>query len=397
MIEQLLLDTLWQGAVIVACAAGVTAMLPQRNASTRYAVWFVALLALPLVPLLTTWHPVPLPSSPVARVSMATTVITARSAVHGINLIALLWLCGFAWSLLRLGISFARIRRIVNDATPAPHLGSYVMLSRDVTVPIAAGIFSPAIVVPQHLAETLDPVDLELIVRHERAHLKRGDVAGNLIQRLLESMLFFNPWAYVVGRRLVVEREAACDDWAVATTGHSDRYALCLAQLARDVRRSHTPILTPSAIGPKNLIVGRIARLLNGKVAQLKINYFVLGTSVAIFAALAFALQTPKSVAATNLAATTAATQSCNREATVTNPAPPDIPQGSYRGTVVATALVTIAPDGQVTGAKIAQSSGYPGVDNATIAAATHSTYSAAISNCKPVAGQYLFKVRATP
>ncbi len=394
MMVQLIVDSLWQGALVVVFAALVTVMLPKRSAATRYAVWFVALLALPIVPILTLWHPAPTPAIalPAADgMTMATALFTAKAA-HAGTTIAIVWLCGFAFSLTRLAISYARIRTIVRRATAVPKLGNDVLLSNEVTIPIAVGVVSPRIVMPADLVQTLDPVDLEIILRHERAHIRRGDVAGNFVQRLIESALFFNPWVFIVGRQLIVEREAACDDRAIYSTNYSNRYATCLAQLACGVRRSRTPLLTPSAIGPRHLIVDRIARLLNGKVPQVRINYFVLGASAALFIALGLALGTPRVVSAT----TSTAGTKCNHPASVVTPAVPAIPT-SFHANGYATALVSLDQNGNVLGVKIAHSSGYAVLDNATRTAALKSTYAPAVKQCKPVAGQYLFKVKARP
>jgi beta-lactamase regulating signal transducer with metallopeptidase domain len=400
MMNTILLDGLWQGGIIAAIAAGATALVPQRQAATRYAVWFTALVALALVPVFTVWHPVPafapLPM-PVEHTAVATSVITARAAsATGMWLLAA-WLIGVAVCFLRLGVSHARIARIVRNATQAPEFGAGVVTSNELSVPIAAGLFKPVVVIPASLAMTLERSDLESIVAHERAHIRRMDVAGNLVQRVVEACLFFNPWIYVIGRQLIAEREAACDDWAVSATGEADRYATCLAQLGQGAPNSRVPLLTPSAIGSRHMLVGRIARLLNGKVAQLKINYLVLGASVVTFGILVVLLQTSSGQAATAKPVNVAATASCNAPAAVLKPAIPDIPQSSVKANVSADALVTIGADGRPMTAKIVKSSGSPAVDKATFQAALASTYSPKTVDCKPVAGEYVFHVQASP
>jgi beta-lactamase regulating signal transducer with metallopeptidase domain len=113
----------------------------------------------------------------------------------------------------RLAASFVRIERIRRRATPLDVCGERVLVSNDVTIPIAAGIFNPVVIIPKSIVETFAPSDVEPVIAHESAHIRRNDVAGNLIQRSIEAVLFFNPWVYVIGRNLVNERESACDDW----------------------------------------------------------------------------------------------------------------------------------------------------------------------------------------
>ncbi len=128
---------------------------------------------------------------------------------------AAFWGAGILVCTVRIAISYLCLGRIRRSATPAPRLGERVFTSPLVPVPIAAGLWHPVVIVPNDLFDTLAPRDLEAIIAHERAHIARNDIFGNVVQRLVESLLFFNPWVYVIGRQLVKEREAACDDWAV--------------------------------------------------------------------------------------------------------------------------------------------------------------------------------------
>jgi beta-lactamase regulating signal transducer with metallopeptidase domain len=428
MIDTVLLNSLWQGALIVAIAALTTLFVPKHHAATRYAVWFTALLALAILPVASVLHPAPaigaLPA-PVEHTAAAPSLVTAKAALASGSWLAFLWSAGVALALIRLGLSFSRISGIVRSASPAPELGADVMISARVDFPIAARIVSPLIIIPKHLAETLDRADLGDIVRHERAHIERRDILANLIQRVIEALLFFNPWTYLIGRRLIAEREAACDDRAVHASGQADRYASCLARLAQSPRASHAPLLTPSAIGSRRMLVGRIARLLSGKATELNINYRAVGASVLAFALLTALLQTSTGLAAngsaplgsgvavaasacvfpTNLTAHTPEEKAKLRkelfatsaEVKILNPAAPNIPRSGFRPNATANALVTVAPDGHPASAKIVLSSGSAGMDRAVVNAAMASTYSPAMHDCKLVAGQYLFQVSTGP
>jgi TonB family protein len=387
-----LLNGLWQGGFIALIAGLITIWIPKRHAATRYGVWFVALLALIVLPIVTLWHPNPqLAVTPPVVVTNASAIAVRATSDNSWWIIAL-WIAGVALGLTRLVRSHARITHIMKAALPAANLGPDVITSQDVAHPIAAGFFAPMVILPTNVAATLERSDLEAIVRHERAHIARCDILTNLAQRLTEACLFFNPWVYIIGRQLVIEREASCDDWAVATAD-ADRYASCLAQLASVAQPRSTPLLTPSAMGSRRMLVARIARLLNGKAMQLKTNYFVLGASAIAFALLAVLLQTttgqaaPTTVAATN-------SSNCNRSATVVNPVAPEIPKGTPSVRADVTALVAVTPHGNVSSVKIVKSSGVWAIDEATVHAATQSQYAPAMSNCKAVAGSYLFHVQ---
>ena len=164
------------------------------------------------------------------------------------------------------------------------------------------------------------------------------------------------------------------------------------------------------------MLVGRIARLLNGKATDLKTNYVALGASSVAFAILAVLLQTLDRTRSRRL--TAPRNRCCGRgksmciphqpygkhaeeksklrkelfatgaEVKVLNAATPDIPKSAFRPNTAANALVTVSPDGHPVSAKIVKSSGSPGMDHAVVNAAMASTYSPAMNNCKLVTGR---------
>lgn len=386
------------GALIAGIAWLVTRIVPARDAATRYALWYAALVALTIVPVATLWRPLgvpPLPPSIVHVSSAASNATITAAGASGAWLVAL-WLAGTLAYLTRLAISYTRIRRVVASATPRPELGPEVVSSRDVRIPITTGLLQPAIVLPADILATLDLNDLGDIIEHERAHIRRRDVLGNLVQRIVEACLFFNPWVYVIGNKLVREREAACDDWVAYLVGEPGRYAACLARVAQQALGSKAPLLTPSAIGSKHLVVDRIARLLDGKDIHVRTNRSMLAAGIAAFAFLG------ASIAASNPGVALPSPNpnlpaNCNRGAAVAQAAMPNIAKADYKASVTANALVTVGSDGRPVTAKIVNSSGSAAIDRATVNAAMHSTYKPAVSDCKPVTGQYLFHVATAP
>lgn len=287
MIDTVLLNGLWQGALIVGVAMLVVTFVPKRDAATRYTIWFLALLALAIVPVLSLWHPqsAALPG-PVQVTAAAPVVVTAKAASVSGPWLSWLWLAGVAAGFARLGTSYARIVRIVREATPAPEIGHDVIVSEKLAFPIATGMWFPRIVIPAQLAATMERADIEAILQHERAHVARRDVAGNMIAKLIEALLFFNPWTYVIGRQLINEREAACDDSVVESMHDAERYAHCLARLAQAPRLASAPILTPSAIGSRQLLVARIERLMSAGPARTNLNRAAIVAGALAFVAL---------------------------------------------------------------------------------------------------------------
>ena len=79
-------------------------------------------------------------------------------------------------------------------------------------VPTVVGLFRPLILLPTSMLSGLTPAELELILTHELAHIRRWDMWINLLQRLAESILFFNPGLWYVNRKINVLREFCCDE-----------------------------------------------------------------------------------------------------------------------------------------------------------------------------------------
>lgn len=421
MIARILFDSLWQGAAIVAIACLIAHLVPRTHASTRYAVWFAALLALVAVPVLNAFSDAgallfaalrPHGVAGAWTISLVPAQSLVRDAAGRLGpatpWIAVVWLAGVATCLVRIGASLVRIGRLRRRAERMDNASGNVLMSADITVPVAIGLFEPAIVVPKTLVETLAPSDLQRILAHERAHILRGDVAGNLIQRLVEAALFFNPWVYIVSRNLVLEREAACDDWAVGATGNPDEYAALLISLARRVCPQPLPLATPSALGSRHALVERIERLADRVPRPLPFNYSAVGGAVMLFIILTLALEAFSPVQASAPAQSlsthgsgpgdvvAAACTNPNVDARVTSPAEPALPHGSkLKGSAVV--AVTIAPDGTVAHTSVSQSSGNAAIDRATLEAAAHSTYAPKLVNCKAVEGTYLFRASFAP
>ncbi len=388
MIEGLL-NGLWQGALVVAVAGGVIAFVPRHHAATRYAVWFASLVALVILPFAGRFSFGAPPSMIPSTVISTTTLVkhaTVRAASDGGWILLALWLAGVFVCVARLAASYVRISRAMRNAVPAPQIGEGVVLSPAFAIPIAAGFLRPTVIIPTELAANLESTDLQYIVEHERAHIRRHDIVGNLMQRVFEAVLFFNPWVHLIGHQLVKEREAACDDWAVRVMSDAERYASCLANLGRRNLRTATPLLTPSAIGSRHMLIGRIARLLEGKASQLKINYVAVAGAVTLFAGLGFVLQAPNGLASTG----------CSADAMIVKQVRPDIPEAVARAHTNSqvTLLVTLTAQGIPSDIKLMQSSGNMTIDSAAGRAAAHSTYKPEIRNCKAVAGgHYTFHV----
>ncbi|MBC7895458.1 MAG: M56 family metallopeptidase [Cytophagaceae bacterium] len=139
-----------------------------------------------------------------------------------------------------------------------------VLLSDDVLTPCAARLLRPVIWLPLPLPTRAPREQLEALLAHELAHIARHDWLWNGGQRVIESLLFFHPAVWWLGRRIRQEREHACDDLAVAACGDAVALAEALAALERE--RHSPPALVLAA--HEGSLLQRITRLLSGTASR---------------------------------------------------------------------------------------------------------------------------------
>jgi TonB family protein len=126
-------------------------------------------------------------------------------------------------------------------------------------VPAVVGWLRPMLVVPASVFAGLAPAQLDAILAHELAHVRRHDFFVNLGQTVVETLLFYHPGVWWVSSRIRIERESCCDDAAVAVCGDAATYARALASL--EVLRQGSPALAVAANGGS--LMKRIQRLLD--------------------------------------------------------------------------------------------------------------------------------------
>ena len=222
-------------------------LLPRSNATTRYGIWLVALALTVAAPFLLL-----IPRSGPAAISTATAPsapLVVPVTVQWPLYAALAWAAVALVLLARVIWSLAYIQGLKRRATLLGERGDIrVMASAEVGAPLAAGFLGRAIIFPQAVLPELTHEEFEQVLCHEMAHLRRGDDWAQLAHAMVQALLFFNPAVYWIGRRLKIEREMACDDWVVATTGAARPYAACLTHLHEVTRRAPTPQLAAGAI-----------------------------------------------------------------------------------------------------------------------------------------------------
>ncbi len=141
--------------------------------------------------------------------------------------------------------------------------------------PMVIGWFKPVILIPTSTFLGLTQQQIETILIHELAHIRRYDYLINLLQTLVETVLFYHPAVWWVSRQMRIEREHCCDDLTLATCGNAITYARALTQL--ETHRQHTAI----AASGGNLRQ-RIQRILSAQPKQTHQMRTPFGTGLII-------------------------------------------------------------------------------------------------------------------
>jgi bla regulator protein blaR1 len=316
-----LVQFVWQGAAIGLAAAAALALLRRAAPPARYVVACVGLLAMTMTPVGTTVALATQPSSTIASpetrpragtvagVQVATVAATAREAgawqrrVEPIlPLITLGWglvVLALTARLLRGWVIVERLRKQsvgdVGGALPeaarriARRMGIRrrvrIGTSARVDVPTVIGWLRPAILVPASALAQLTPSQLEAILAHELAHIRRHDYLVNALQHGVETLFFYHPAVWWLSRRVRIERELCCDDLAVAVCGNPIGYAHALATL-EEARHAVTAFGLAATGGA---LLPRIRRLLGDGEHERQQPPLALALGIGVFVLLTLA------------------------------------------------------------------------------------------------------------
>ena len=133
-----------------------------------------------------------------------------------------------------------------------------IIASMKVQVPLVVGHLKPVILLPFGMLSGLSSAQLEAILLHELAHVRRHDFLINLMLSILEILLFYHPVFWLLSNRILEERELCCDDIAVANCGNPRLYARTLLMM-EEKRQQLT--LAMSYQGKKQHLMDRIKRI----------------------------------------------------------------------------------------------------------------------------------------
>lgn len=335
--------SLWLSLLVALATAYAMSLLAKRSPHVRYALACMALLGMILGSMSALWWGNPTESArgeapsttsskkangvgtsgigtPMRPASLeekpysSWTVAISDVLKPAIPLVTTAWAGGMLLMAIRQSLRWRVTRRIRRQATPirdswlvesAGRLAVFLGIRRAVgilssvalRVPAVLGWLRPVILLPLNFGTGLTTVQIEAILAHELAHIRRKDYLVNILQTVAEIVLFYHPAVWYVSRRIRGEREACCDEAAVSVCRDPLEYAEALISIARAGGVRMSLAADGGELLPR---IRHILRVSGPVPARAAMTPFVLTLALAICVA-AVALE-PSAEAMTNLA-----------------------------------------------------------------------------------------------
>ena len=285
---------LWQGSLIaLALAAGLYISRPS-SAPLRYGLACAAMLSMLIsfgLTLALAWPhsgvigsnggaKPPQPGLVAAPALLPEAVRVAVDEGSRLERLVPFWILGVALLALRSSVNWfaaQRLRRVGACVAPeywqrkVVQLAERIHISRPVVllesclaeVPAVIGFFRPVILAPIGLLTGFPSEQIEFLLIHELAHIRRYDYLVNLLQSLVEDLLFYHPAVWWVSGLVRAERENCCDDVVVTAGGDAKGLASALTALEHYRWTAREAALAANG----GHLMNRIRRLLEGKQA----------------------------------------------------------------------------------------------------------------------------------
>ncbi|MFC2151113.1 M56 family metallopeptidase [Bacteroidota bacterium] len=132
--------------------------------------------------------------------------------------------------------------------------------SKFVKIPLVLGYFKPVVVIPIEMLTGMPSNQIEAIIAHELAHIRRNDYILNVLQTIIETVFFFHPAIWYISLQIRKERENSCDDMALTVCDGSLVYAKALVSVQELTLRKHYSAVAFS--GRKKHLLNRIKRMI---------------------------------------------------------------------------------------------------------------------------------------
>lgn len=264
---------MWQGLLVAAVLKSALLFFSKKNPQLRYALSTIAMIANLLLPL-ATFSIIYSSELAFTKTSISSLALTdlmldfkqpdsffsyqelGELLPSFLPYIALLWLATVVLLAGKLLIEIYNVNKLPQQASIEPSTALLLrfnelakqinlrnpprlLISLKVDVPMAIGWLKPVVLIPATMISGLNTAQLEMLMLHELAHIRRHDYLVNFLQTFVEILLFFHPSVLWVSKQMRNEREYCSDDIAVQHCGDAVAYAHTLADTASLCTKNH--------------------------------------------------------------------------------------------------------------------------------------------------------------
>jgi len=265
MIESLsseLMAHLWQSTLVIGVVWLMTLALRGNRARVRYWLWKAASIKflIPFSWLVSLgaqfeWRSAPAIAQPAATFAMeeilAPPLVTASMSAPTSDptamwpwVLAAVWVIGLVVVLFWWWRQWASVRTALRQARPMDlgcaydTVGLIVMSSPSTLEPGVVGIWRPILLLPDGLADRLTAAQLGALIAHERCHVRCHDNLAAAVHMLVEAIFWFHPLVWWIERRMIGERERACDEAVLGGGNDPDEYVAGILTVCRFTLRA---------------------------------------------------------------------------------------------------------------------------------------------------------------
>jgi bla regulator protein BlaR1 len=293
-----IIHSLWQGLIIYIALRLFLLAMPAVSSVSKYRISYATLVGMLGWFLVTLFKELG-QYNWLSTVALPVTPLTLPGLFHSVDapanrlyftiaqympFLTMVYVVGLVFNSLKLALSWNSIYRIRQNIKNAGFEGTVKRLSKKlnvtktvqaafsewVDVPCITGFIKPIILLPVSITTYLTTDEIEAILMHELAHIKRNDYLLNFIQQVIGILLFFNPFARLVANVINEERENCCDDVVVQVTGSPFLYAQALLKLEENKQQRWQ--LALAATGKKYELLNRIERIMKTKTHTVNIR-----------------------------------------------------------------------------------------------------------------------------
>lgn len=194
------------------------------------------------------------------------------------TILGMVYVLCVGWMSLKLCLGYIDLKRLIYKAQDTDdehyqnllnrltqdlniHRPVVLKISPEVDGPITTGWRKPIVVLPRDLFETPPTEEIECILIHELAHIRRHDFVVTCLQRLCEAVFFYHPLVWYVSHHVTLHRELACDDWVLTQNPNRRVYAMSL--IDHVAGPGQTPRLASTFFGAPSRLTVRIQQIMN--------------------------------------------------------------------------------------------------------------------------------------